>query len=564
MPRLFRVLPLVAALFGTPVAAQDGDAGAFLAARVAASQSDYRAAAAWFTRAMLSDTSNPELLEGAAIAYINLGQIDMAVDVAKRLIDLGGRNQTATLALIAAAAKAGDYDTLLADAERGQTAGALLDGLVQSWAALGKGRMSDAQSGFDALFKTKGLEPFGLYHKALALASVGDFEGADEIMSGRAAGSFATTRRGIIAHVQVLSQLENNPEALAVLDRNFARDQDPEIDDLRRRLTAGEPVPFTMARNPTDGLAEVFFSMATALNGEAEDGYTLMYARIATYLRPDHVDAILLTAGLLEAQGQFDLATEVYAQIPADSPASHVAEIGRADATYAAGRKEASIEILQALARSKPEVQAVQLALGDGLRRDERFAEAARAYDAAIALISEPVARHWLLYYSRGICRERGGDFARAEEDFRRALALNPDQPQVLNYLGYSLVDRGEKLPEALSMIERAVAAEPDQGYILDSLAWALFRLGRHDEALQPMEKASLLEPVDPVVTDHLGDVYWAVGRKLEARFQWRRALSFDPAEADALRIRRKLDLGLDAVLAEEAAAGKQVIEAAP
>ena len=564
MPRLLRVVPLIAALMGAPVLAQDGDPGAFLAARVAASQSDYQAAATWFTRALLSDTANPDLLEGAAIAYINLGQIDLAADVATRLLALGGRNQTATLALIAKSAKDEDFDALLNDAAEGQTAGALLKGLVQAWAELGRGRMSEAQAGFDRLAKTKGLEPFGLYHKALALASVGDFEGADEIMSGRAAGSFTTTRRGIVAHVQVLSQLENNTEAVAVLDRNFPQGQDPEIDDLRRRLVAGEPVPFTMARGAVDGLAEVFFSMATALNGEADDGYTLMYARIATYLRDDHIDSILLTAGLLEAQAQFDLATDAYALIPPDSPASYVAEIGRADATYAAGRKEASIEILQALARSQADNLAVQVALGDGLRREERFAEATLAYDAAIALVPEPAGRHWILFYSRGICHERGGDFPAAEADFRRAMDLNPDQPQVLNYLGYSLVDRGEKLPEALSMIERAVAAQPDQGYILDSLAWALFRMGRHDEALAPMEKASLLEPVDPVVTDHLGDVYWVVGRTLEAQFQWRRALSFDPAEKDAVRIRRKLEIGLDAVLAEEAATGAPLINAQP
>ena len=142
----------------------------------------------------------------------------------------------------------------------------------------------------------------------------------------------------------------------------------------------------------------------------------------------------------------------------------------------------------------------------------------------------------------------------KADADFRKALELNPDQPLVLNYLGYSLVERGEKLDEALGMIQRAVAAQPDSGYIVDSLAWALFTLGRYSEALDPMERASILEPVDPIVTDHLGDVYWAVGRKLEAEFQWHRALSFDPEEEQATRIRRKLEIGLDAVLAEEGA----------
>jgi len=572
MPRLFRLFsPVVLAVaLGAPVAAQAEDAGAFLAARVAMADSDFRAAAGWYSRAMLSDTRNPALLEGAVIANVNIGEVDLAAEVARRLLDVGGRNQTATLALMARHAKAGDYAALLgllvplAQGEEGQTAGALLDGLVRAWAEVGAGRMSEALEGFDALTATKGLEVFGLYHKALALASVGDFEGADDILSGRAAGSIAVTRRGIIAHVQILSQLENNTEAVVVLDRNFPQGQDPGIDDLRARLVAGETVPFDMARTAVDGLAEAFFSLAAALNGEAEDSYTLLYARIATYLRADHVDAILLTAGLLEMQGQYDLATEAYALIAADNPASYVAEIGRADATYAAGRKEASIEIVQALARSRGSILAVQVALGDALRREERFAEAAKAYDAAIALVPVPIDRHWSLFYSRGICHERSGNFPAAEVDFRRALDLNPDQPQVLNYLGYSLVDRGEKLPEALEMIERAVAAQPDQGYIIDSLAWALFRLGRHAEALAPMERASLLKPVDPVVTDHLGDVYWTVGRKLEAEFQWRRALSFEPEEKDAVRIRRKLEVGLDTVAAEEAAANKPVVEALP
>ena len=138
--------------------------------------------------------------------------------------------------------------------------------------------------------------------------------------------------------------------------------------------------------------------------------------------------------------------------------------------------------------------------------------------------------------------------------DVRKALELNPDQPQVLNYLGYSLVEKQIKLDEALDMIERAVAARPDSGYIVDSLGWVLYRLGRYEEAVVHMERAAELMPVDPIVNDHLGDVLWAVGRYREAEFQWTRALSFDPEEKDAVRIRRKLEVGLDVVLAEEGA----------
>ena len=150
------------------------------------------------------------------------------------------------------------------------------------------------------------------------------------------------------------------------------------------------------------------------------------------------------------------------------------------------------------------------------------------------------------------MANERAGDWPAAEADFRAALAIVPDQPTVLNYLGYSLIERGEKLDEAMDMIERAVAGDPDSGYILDSLAWALYRLGRYDEAVPHMERAVEMAAVDPILNDHLGDVYWAVGRLREARFQWRRALSFAPADdLDEDRLRRKLEVGLDVVRAE-------------
>lgn len=540
-----------------PAVAQDaprGSAGAFLAARVASSESDYRAAAQWYDRLIDTGVNDPVTLEGSVIAHLGLGDIARAADLSRMLVQKGGRSQTAFIALLADQVQRGDYTGLIADIKAGRTVGKLLDDLVLAWAALGEGRMSDAVADFDAIAKAPGLEAFGLYHKALALASAGDFEGADAILSGAEAGQIALMRRGAIAHAQVLSQLERNADALALLDRAFGTGPDLQIDALRARLKAGEPVPFDIVRGAQDGVAEVFYTLASALRGEAEDGYTLIYARVTAYLRPDHTEARLMAAGLLESVGQHALAGETYATIPADDPAYHVAEIGRADTLTAEGKVDAALEVLNALAKSHGQLIEVQSALGDALRRQERFAESIAPYTAAIGLIAAPEQRHWTLYYSRGIAHERSGDFAAAEADFRKALELNPDQPQVLNYLGYSFVDRGQNLDEALDMIQRAVAAQPEAGYIIDSLAWALFRLGRYQEAVEPMERASLLEPVDPVVTDHLGDVYWAVGRKLEARFQWHRALSFDPAEKDAERIRRKLEVGLDAVLAEEGA----------
>ncbi|OYW60387.1 MAG: hypothetical protein B7Z10_01510 [Rhodobacterales bacterium 32-66-7] len=556
-----RILTVVLAVFlAAPTWAEEAvDVGAFLAARQAEAANDFRAAAGWYGQAILSDGGNAQLLQGAILAELGNGDVALAVEAAKRLKALGEESQLAELALTADAAGREDYAALLAAFKDGRDLGDLVNGLVSAWAHLGEGRMSEAVVAFDALAEVRGFEVFGLYHKALALASVGDFEGADAILAGPVAGAISTMRRAVFAHAQILSQLERNADALALLDRAFGTDADPFVDALRRRLEAGEPVPFDAVRNARDGIAEVFFTVSTALGSQADPVDVLLNLRVAGYLRPDHSDTILLTADVLEMLGQHQLAAETYDTFLPEDPAFVSAQIGRAGALQAGGKTEAALEVLQGLARDYGNLIPVQFALGDLLRTEARFDEAEVAYTAAIELLPEVTEDAWVLFFYRGICREQSQDWPAAEADFRQSLALNGNQPQVLNYLGYGLVDRGEKLDEALGLIERAVAADPQKGYIIDSLAWALFRLGRYDEALEPMEKASLLEPVDPIVTDHLGDVYWMVGRQLEAQFQWRRALSFDPIEKDALRIRRKLEIGLDAVMAEEAAAGTPV-----
>jgi tetratricopeptide (TPR) repeat protein len=563
LSRTLSAIALAAAL-GSPLRAEtDIDSGAYLAARIAERENDFQSAAGWYGQAIIADSGNPTLLDGAILAEIGVGDFGLAIEAARlRKAIEGEPSQLAELTLLADEVQREDYAAIQAAADTGRDVGDLANQLILAWAKVGEGKMSEAVEAFDVVTKTKGYEAFGYFHKALALASVGDFEGADNILSGKAAGPIVVMRRGVFAHAQILSQLERNADAIALLDRSFGTSPDPIVDAVRRRLQAGEPIPFDTVRSARDGIAEVFYSISTALNGEADPVYTLLHLRIAGYLRPDHADALLLTADVLQELGQHDLATQAYTAFQPDDPAFVTAEIGRAGALRSQGKADAAIEALQTLSRAHGDLVGVQFALADMLRGEDRFDEAELAYTAAIDLTKAAKTEDWVLYFYRGICHEQSKDWAPAEADFRRALELNATQPQVLNYLGYGLVDRGEKLDEALGMIEKAVAADPEQGYIIDSLAWAYFKLGRYTEALEPMERASLLEPVDPIVTDHLGDVYWMNDRKLEARFQWRRALSFEPTEKDQARILRKLEVGLDTVMAEEGS-GKPPVEAA-
>ncbi|OWJ78159.1 tetratricopeptide repeat protein [Haematobacter genomosp. 1] len=542
-----------ALLLGATTAWADGYAGPYLAGRAAAGERDYRAAGTYFHEALSHDPGNAQLQEFALLSDIGRGEFDAALKVAQSMQREGQDSQLADLLLLVDMIGRKDWAAVKADVQGGPKISPLIDGLAGAWAEFGLGRMSDAQAAFDKVAGNEPLKAFALYHKALALAAAGDFEGAQAILGGETGRVASITRRGVVAQVEVLSQLDRDADAIALIDSTFQGD--PEMDGFRARLEAGETLPFDVVRSASDGMAEAFHGVAGVLaNGGGEDGFTLVYARMAEHLRPDFTEAILMVAGILEKQGQYDLATVAYNRIPRNDPAFHVAEMGRASALYDGGRTEAALEAMEQLAKSSPDVLSVQVAYGDMLRRQEKFAEAAQSYDRAIALLGTPGPQHWPLFFARGIAFERSGQWPKAEADFRKALELAPDQPAVLNYLGYSYVERHEHLDEALGMIQRAVDARPDDGAITDSLGWALFRLGRYDEAVGHLERAAELMPVDPVVNDHLGDVFWAVGRKLEADFQWRRALSFNPEEDEAARIRKKLSIGLDAVLKEEGA----------
>lgn len=533
----------------------DPNAGAYLAGRHAIHEHDFEIGARYLTEGLLGDPTNPYLLDRAMTSYVALGQMDQAISIAQAIVDQGFNSQVAHLVLQIADVKAENWDGIFQALEQGRTVSPLIDGVAQAWAHLGNGDMTKASGGFDRVIETEGMTVYGVTHKAYALASVGDFEGAEAMFASRIPGGMRYNRQSGIAHAQILSQLGRNDDAVAIMDGIFGAQLDPGLAQLRDRLMAGESVAYNAVTTPEQGMAEIYHITAGAIQSEAPSAYTLMYARAANYLWPENTIATLMTAGLLEDLGQYDLSNAAYTSVPRDDPAFHAAELGRAEVLRSGGRIDAAIEVLDALARSHAELPQVFANQGDTLRQAGRYDEAAKAYSRAIELYSDDDPAKWFVYYTRGICEHKTDNWPAAEADFREALALQPDHPQILNYLGYSLVERGEKLDEALGMLETAAAARPDNGAIIDSLGWVLFQLGRYDEAVALLESAAELEPVDAVVNDHLGDVYWAVGREIEARFQWQRALSFDPQEADASRIRDKLDRGLDLVLLDEGVA---------
>jgi len=544
-----------------PASAQglNGIAGPYLAAESAARRGDIAEAARLYTQALTRDTANADLMERTVTYQIASGQIERAIPVARRLDALRPGHHLGVLLEAADALKRNDplqARSLLAT--RTTDAGPFVGQLIDVWAAFDEGEIDTARDLLTAL-ETAGTggsagEIVVAFHLGLLESASGrDAEAIVAIDRATERSGNATLRLTRI-RAGVLARLDRIDEARAALAERLAQTYgDRRLELLARDLEAGK-IPGPVVKTGTEGAAESLYGVAGYLARGANWQIGLAYAQLATYLNPDLIEARLLVAGIMQSQKQYDLAISAYEAIPADQPEALEAEIARAESMQAAGRVDEGIAALQDTVLAHPRWIEGHTSLGDMLRQNEQFAEAGAAYDGALALVSHPERRHWPLFYQRAIAFERSKQWPRAEADFLKALELEPDQPLVLNYLGYSWVEMGTNLVEAQAMIEKAVEQRSDDGYIVDSLGWVLYRLGDYAGAVEHLEKAVQLKPVDPVINDHFGDALWMIGRHLEAQFQWKRSLSFKPEETEAIRIRHKLEEGLDTVLAEEAA----------
>ncbi|MBV9248351.1 MAG: tetratricopeptide repeat protein, partial [Acetobacteraceae bacterium] len=291
----------------------------------------------------------------------------------------------------------------------------------------------------------------------------------------------------------------------------------------------------------TDGLAEAYLALGAALQAQDSKDLAMVMLQLALDLRADFVPARLLASDILSSERHDPAALQMIALVPDNDPLSPVIRLRRAFITDKLGHTAEALRDLNRLGAEFPESVAPVTQQGDILRGRQRYPEAIAAYTHALARIPGPGASQWAIYYARGIAYERSRQWPSAEADLRHALELAPDQPSVLNYLGYSWADMGQHLPEARRMIQKAVDRRPNDGALTDSLGWVMLRQGEVGNAVRTLEQAVELDPEDSTVNSHLGDAYWAAGRKLEAQYQWRRALTLNPAPDDVAKLEAKL-----------------------
>ena len=515
--------------------AQSGVLGNYLAGRFALSEGDSATAATDLLKAAGQRPNDLELTEEAFIASLSAGRPE-AIRLAKQLPD----SPVAQLVLADVDIKAGRWSAA-EQRFRGmprESATQFLQPLLVAWAQLGDGRVDSALSTLRPYVdnpRSRGV--FAL--NAAMIADIGNRP--DEAAR--------------LYHILQTEMGEPNLRLAQIVASWQARNGQPA--DAQKILAAlpavapdlGIAMPGMLANvtkrvvaRPIDGVAEAYFTFAALLRAQDANDFSLVMLRLALDLRPDFAAARLLAADILVNQHHPAVALRMLNEVPSTDPIYPVVQLRRATIVDRMGRSDDAMRDLERLSRDYPSSPLPDGQRGDILRMKNRFAEAVAAYDKAIDRIVSPAPSDWLLYYDRGVAEEQAHEWQKAEADFNHALELSPDQPFVLNYLGYSWADMGHHLDKAKKMIQRAAEERPNDGAITDSLGWVQFKEGNVREAVKTLEHAVEMEPEDSTINGHLGDAYWAAGRKVEAQYQWRRALTLNPTPDDAAKLEAKLN----------------------
>jgi len=530
-------------------------AGNYLAARQANLERDADAAATYYRAALRADQRNPELLEQTFYSVLADGDIEEAARLADRLVQLDKNNrnahqENAHLVLGVHALKYKQYKdakTHFALATHGPI-NDLTGTLLSAWSSFGA---NDIKGAVDSIDKLTGPEWYGIF-KEMQAGMMFDLANNKKDAAKRLEHAYkldSTGPRIMQSYASFLSRNGSRDEALKMYeDFDGQAPRNPLALEALALLRKDEPLP-RLADSPQAGAAEALYDLGALLGRREEEmslaNRGLAYLQLALYLDPNHSLSLLALADLYEAMKKPELAIKIYERVPATSPFKRNSEIQLAIDLDSLDRTDEAKKHLEKLIAAKPDDMEAIVALANIERERKQFDACSDAYGKAITQLPSQTKANWTLFYFRGICFERDKQWTKAEADFKHALELYPDQPHVLNYLGYSWVDQGTHLDEGMDMIKRSVEQRPDDGYIVDSLGWAYFRIGNYDEAVKNLERAVELKPVDPTINDHLGDVYWKVDRALEAKFQWSHARDLKPDDDELKKIEEKLKVGL-------------------
>lgn len=537
--------------------------GALLAAGNADTDKDYKTAAALYKKALAFEPGHIEIRERLMFTLLMSGAFEEGAKLAEELKDDKSFERVTTVVRATDAIRRKDYaaaDAILKyngpnDLDR------LMNSLLAAWSQAGAGKGAEALTQLEKLRGPDWYALFRNYHAGAIAVVSGDGVKARRFLSAAVtdrdgAGTAPDTfMRAVMALARLEAAAGNRQKALDSISAGEAVTPNyPPLKALRASIEKGEPQE-QQVTDAASGAGAVLFSIGGALNRPGAEDVVSLYLQIANALDPKSADTLILLGGIAEELERPKEAIEYYRKVPENSPMRRISELQLGLALAQTGEVEEARKHLKSLIDADPTDLRSYLSYGSVLSDAKDYAEMAANYDRAVEVIGNNVKpQNWSIFFQRGIAYERLKQWDKAEPNFLKALELNPDQPQVLNYLGYSWVDMNRNLDKGLEMIRKAVELRPDDGYIVDSLGWAYYRLGRFDAAVEELERATSLRAGDSTINDHLGDAYWRVGRKLEAGFQWKNALELKPELAEIPKIEEKIKNGLPELTSEQLA----------
>jgi len=504
-------------------------------------------------RALALDPDDTDLKQKLFVAFVSNGRISDAAEIARNTPKLGTSQNLAGYVLAAEAMRKRSWKNAINALN--DVAGVDLDKTLReishAWALQGLGETDQAIARVSELDGPEWISVMKNYHAGL-IANAGGKHGIaaekfQAVIDNRAVISVLTETyiRALEAMVRNRSKAGDKEKAQETLDFGISLLPSHSPFMLLKEQLAEEKVLKPLLTTPQQGMAELFYNIATAIRRDGAGNFSKNYLQISNSLAPKSDVIQIGLAELYLQQGAYEKSNNFYGAVEETSPFSRIARLEKATNLSRLDKKEEAITELQALIESNPNDLIGYMTLGNVFSREERYREAADTYDKAVSIIGEEKSFHWNLFFRRGIAYERLKEWDKAEPNFMKSLDLSANQPEVLNYLGYSWVDQGINLDQGMDMIRKAVELRPRSGFIVDSLGWAHYRLGQYEEAVRELERAVQLMPQDPTINDHLGDAYWQVGRKLEATFQWNIALATKTPPDNPEEIKKKLENGL-------------------
>lgn len=537
----------IAATTTNKSASNDSDnfAKEYLSGEFAARDNDFATAAARFETALAQHPNDMVLLQNTYKFMLLSGNFLQATNYAKLHLERDKHAATALIILAIAAVSEGEFskasailDNILPGDKTKPIAAIeqLIIPLMRIWIIAGEGNFDVALNILDS----KDASPivsntFIQLQQALLLSMSGNEEEAAEIFTKLTNGSVIlpyNIAKSAANFYQSINKWDEASRIYALYQKQHPAM--PHFSNYSSKI-ANKINNGLYIKNPIGGMAEIMKEMTRLLFSNQLYDEGLVYLQLALMLQPTDNEAIMLLANYYEERSNFSKAIESYNNITTDSDFYVASQVNKAENLYKTNAKQEARKLLLKITESITEKYIPLVTLADLLRRDNQYKDAIKIYDRVLENIDQKNPASWAIFFARGMCYERISQWKKAEPDLQAALKLNPDQPEVVNYLAYSWLEHNQNLEQARDMLLKAAAKRPTDPQILDSAGWALYKLKDYKNAVIFLEKSAELMPQDPVINDHLGDAYWKAGRKYEAQYQWQRAIKYSPLESPTI-----------------------------